>query len=294
VTGRQPDEAKLARLYDGLARYQAWRRRLSGAAAGTGLEMHKRLLSPEGDGPEAGSAGLNAWLWARVDMPGARRVLDVGCGFGATLLDWARRAPEAELVGWTLSPYQARVAAREARRAGVAERCAFRVRSFDAPADARDADPFEVVVSVESLFHAPDAGATLGRLSERLAPGGTLVLVEDLARDDGVAEEPDARELLARWRTTRLHTADELRVALDEAGLELVEDRDLTAQVPHRADVERAASRRRLSRLRAVLPFAAPRAILDAFLGGVALEALYARGRMSYRMLRVLRREDVV
>ena len=101
----------LAQLYDGLARFQWWRRRLKRSGAGEGLEMRKRLLAPRPgeDGPPAGADGLDDWLWSRLEPSAGVRVLDVGCGFGATLFHWANNvdgAAGAAFVGLTLSGYQ--------------------------------------------------------------------------------------------------------------------------------------------------------------------------------------------
>jgi SAM-dependent methyltransferase len=282
---------ELRRLYDDLARFQHWRRRLAGSAHGAGLEMHKRLAPPRagdangslaGAAPGAGTAALHDWLWARLDTTGVARALDVGCGFGATLFSLARSADAAELIGLTLSPYQARVAEREARRVGLASRTSFLARSFDELPDG----PFDLVLSIEALFHATDLARTLRAVAERLVPGGRVALVEDMAGGPDVAATGAGRSLLARWSTAALHSADDYRAALESAGLRLVDEVDLTAQVPRRSDaaaIDRSA--RTLNRLRRLAPLPSARRVLDAFLGGLDLERLYATGQMSYRVM---------
>jgi hypothetical protein len=76
-----------------------------------------------------------------------------------------------------------------------------------------------------------------------------------------------------------------------EAGLAVHRDIDLTDQVPDRGSKARERARRRLTALRRITPLAGPRRVLDAFLGGLALERLYARDRMRYRVLVARRRE---
>ena len=73
-------------LYESLARFQWWRARRGVAAdALDGLEIRKRLLPPgDAGGPVDGGAGLDAWLRERIGGFDGRRVLDLGCGFGAS------------------------------------------------------------------------------------------------------------------------------------------------------------------------------------------------------------------
>ena len=78
-------------LYDSLARFQWWRRRWSGARGTDGLEIRKRLLPPDGDGPADGSEGLDRWLLQKLGDRSKARLLDVGCGFRRVDLALARR-----------------------------------------------------------------------------------------------------------------------------------------------------------------------------------------------------------
>jgi SAM-dependent methyltransferase len=282
VTATQAGERALRSLYDDLARYQWWRRRFARAAPGEGLEMHKRLSAPSGDGPGAGTSGLHEWLWDRLRPAPGSRALDVGCGFGATLFSLAARVPELRFLGVSLSPYQVRIADREAHRLGLATRGSFRVQSFDDPLGD---EPYDLVLSIESLFHSPDLAATLDHLARHLAPEGRLVLVEDVATSADAARSPDGRELLRTWSTRHLYTLEDYRRAIEGAGLLVVDEVDLSAQVPRREPARLDESARRLRRWRGLAPTAGLRRMVDAFLGGVSLERLYEGGRMSYRVL---------
>ncbi|MEM7199468.1 MAG: methyltransferase domain-containing protein [Planctomycetota bacterium] len=272
-------EAGLCRLYDNLARYHWLRRRLAACAPGEGLELHKRLVAPpsDTDGPPAGTAGLHDWLWQQLGAPPAPTVLDVGCGFGASVLRWATTQP-GTFVGLGASAYQVQRARREAERAGVADRCSFVLQSYDQPI----AGPFDRVVAVEALLHAQDLAATLANVAAAMAPGARLVAVEDVAADDAVAADPDAAELLQRWSTAGLPSLATWRRACAAAGLHVERVHDLTAQVQPRPASVLARSERRLKALRRAMPVAAARAVLDAFLGGIALERLYAKGATRY------------
>lgn len=285
---------RVDKLYDSLSRYQWWQRWLRRARSGTGLEMHKRLLEASiGDLPGAGRAELNRWLWTLVAdrFETAPRVLDIGCGFGATLLAWAGRDDATRagtFVGLTLSGYQTQRATGEAKRLGLHGACTFKTQSFDDAVDGSAERLFDVVVSVETLFHAPDLLRTLSGLASTVRPGGAIVLVEDMAVDVGVKEETAARTLRDRWATTDLRTIDEYRGALSDAGFDLERDIDLTAQVDLPARASRDRRERRLHRLRRFTPVG--RRVIDAFLGGIAMERLYSASLLSYRAMVATRR----
>ena len=72
---------------------------------------------------------------------------------------------------------------------------------------------------------------------------------------------------------------------LAEARFELTEEIDLTTQVVPSRDGELDARQRQLRFLAKFAPLPGWRRVLDAFLGGIALERLYAKGSMRYRTM---------
>lgn len=270
-------EPELTKLYDGLSRYQWWRRGLSRARPGEGLAMRKRLQP--GSDELAGVEDLNPWLWELANPVEHPRVLDLGAGFGDTLLTFAR-SHRGEYLGLGLSHYQIARAERQARSLGVADRCRFVRQSFDAPLHAE----FDLVVSVETLFHASDVAHTLHRVADVLAPGGILVLVEDMAEAREVAGSTAGLELCARWATRTLHTRNDYADGLRSVGLTLEREHDLSALLQCSAPATRSRRRRRLAQMRACLPFG--RQVVDAFLGGLAMEDLHESGTLRYRAMR--------
>jgi len=277
------DPAACARLYETLARFAWWRRRWQRCAPGAGLEMRKRLLPPHGDGPADGGAGFDAWLRALLPEHRGARVLDVGCGFGASLLRWLE-AGAASGRGVTASGFQANVAAAEAKRRGLGERAAFAVHDFA----AAHGGPFHVAIAIEALGHAQDLGAVLASVRRALAPGGHFVWVEDLLQQTAPGDA-EVAELARRWSSPPLRDVGQARRLLGDAGLAVVREVDLTAQVDVAPPGRLHEIERRLHAWRALLPLPPARRLLDAFLGGLALERLYARGLACYRVW-VLRR----
>jgi ubiquinone/menaquinone biosynthesis C-methylase UbiE len=108
--------------------------------------------------------------------PGARRILDIGCGTGYLLRLLARRLPDATaLVGVDPAPAMLRVAATRAADerldfcAGVAERLPFPSGRFD------------LVVSTTSFDHWTDQGSGLEECARVLVPGGTVAVVDQIS-----------------------------------------------------------------------------------------------------------------
>jgi 2-polyprenyl-3-methyl-5-hydroxy-6-metoxy-1,4-benzoquinol methylase len=281
-------------LYEALAQWQ-WRRRGRAAAPGEGLELRKRLLPSTGapagehaDEPADGALGLDVWLQGMVRQRPHARVLDLGCGFGASLLRWAN-AGAAHCVGITRSPFQVDRATAMSAQLGLSARCTFVRADFT----TAPAGPFDVVVAIEALGHAAELGAVLCSVRARLAPGGTFLWVEDLLREapDAAADAAAAADIakdvqtLARcWASPPLRTVAEAREALAAAGFRVVREVDLTARVPVVAMARNRRRTRLLGVLRRLAPLAAMRRCALAFLGGCALERLYSRSACSYRV----------
>lgn len=275
-------ERAVVDLYESLARFQWWRaRRRVAPSALDGLELRKRLRpAPGPDGPSDGAASLDEWLRELAGGVEDERVLDLGCGFGATLLR-AAEAGAASCVGLTPSAYQVSRARSVAKARDVDDRCRFEVAALDGALP-----PADVVLAIEALGHTDDLTRLLAAVAASLegAPRPRVLWLEDLLLEDGAADV-DVAALADAWISPPLHTLAGAEAALAAAGLRVVKTVDLTAQVPHRSveAIDRALSRLRRIRRIAPVPFA--RRVLDAFAGGLRLERLYARGLACYRVV---------
>ncbi len=256
----------VAHLYDWLSRYVQVANWIAYRDRFAGFTMHKPL-------GEGGVQAVNERLLAIADLPPNPRVLDAGCGFGGTIFAWHARVG-GTYDGLTLSRVQARVARREAKKRGIDAR--FHLRSFDEPI----AGKYDAIVAIETLIHAPDLSGTVRNLA---SAGGKLLIVDDVASGDVPDREAD---LLARhWHCPRVYTFDDYRRAF--TGLAVEREEDLTAGVRTR-DLETLAKvERKYARLHRLAALAPARAILSAYLGGIAIERLYAMGRMRYTLWRV-------
>ncbi|HUQ52231.1 MAG TPA: methyltransferase domain-containing protein [Gammaproteobacteria bacterium] len=264
--------------YDRLSR---WTARVSGLGYGGGRETltaHRALADPRASGRPTFTR-LHDVLADALPSPLRGHVLDAGCGLGGTMLDLAARGP-ATFVGITLSAQQAAVARRAAAEAGLEARVDVRVGSYDEP----PAGPFDAVIAIESLAHSAQPGATVAALAARLAPGGRLVVVDDMPTVEARGTYALA-SFQAGWRLPVLLSAAELAAAFERCGLVPAGDRDLTCEVRPRT-LRRIAQLETLNRaLHRVLPSGGIRELLDSYRGGLALERLYRRGLMNYRLV---------
>ncbi len=189
--------ATIAAYYDWLSRYVRVLRLVGGARGDERFAMRKALSVP--DAPQGQAADVHyadEAILAAVMLPPHPRVLDAGCGMGATIFRWHEHLG-GTYRGLTLSEVQRRAASREAERRGIAAACRFELCSYDAPPSG----PYDAVVAIESLIHSRDIVATIGALAPILAPGGIVAIVDDMPEPDAATKAP--REL-ERFRTGRL------------------------------------------------------------------------------------------
>lgn len=274
--------------YDWLSRYVQLSNWLAYGDRFAAFTMHKRLAAPAGAGRTAGLEYVNDHLLEAAELPEEPRVLDAGCGFGGTILRWHERRG-GRYDGLTLSRVQARVARREARRRGIDEACRFHVKSYDAELTGE----YDAVVAIESLIHSPDLGHTISNLASVLAPGGRLVVLDDMASGEMERDHPREAELLRdHWGCARYPGERDYRDAIAGAGLRVVHEDDLTHLALPREDAVLDRLEKRYSALHRSIPLRPVRTIVSAYLGGIGLERLHGTGYVRYRLLVARRQED--
>lgn len=109
------------------------------------------------------------------------RVLDVGCGRGLSTTLMAEEYPRSTFLG--VDPDTASLARGEqtARDAGLTNVSFAAVRAEDLTRDVGDA--WDLVCVFDAFHHVGDPGGVATTLRARLAPGGTLLLVEPRSED---------------------------------------------------------------------------------------------------------------
>ncbi|HEX7278718.1 MAG TPA: cyclopropane-fatty-acyl-phospholipid synthase family protein [Solirubrobacterales bacterium] len=133
----------------------------------------------EGDDLEAAQMRKLDYLAAGARAEGARRVLDVGCGWGSMMRRLLDRHGVERTVGLTLSEAQAEQVAAE-----LGERCEVRLENWS---DHEPEQPYDAIVSIGAFEHFADFGIGaeeriasyrefFSRCRAWLPPGGRLAL----------------------------------------------------------------------------------------------------------------------
>jgi cyclopropane fatty-acyl-phospholipid synthase-like methyltransferase len=215
-------------------------------------------------------------------------VLDLGCGLCSSLIYLARRAP-IRGVGVTIRAVQARAAERRLHATGVTDRVSCLQGDFIA--DALPLTAAEVAFSIEAFVHAPSAERYFQAAASLVAPGGTLIVVDDFLteRARGSGSAGDARVLAAfreGWLAMTLVTPRAADSAARAAGFEPLESRSLTPSL------ELQRPRDRL--LRAIVPLLRylplPELRRRSLIGGDALQRGLRSGLIDYRYMSWRRR----
>ena len=122
-------------------------------------------------------------------LEAGERIVEIGCGSGATLIEIARRYPKVRSLGVDRSDSAIEQARMEAKKNGVHDRISF----VSGEADGLAATSCGVVLCLEALHEFPDPLA-VGRAAFRaLTPGGVWLIVEPCS--DGTEGGNDMRFL---------------------------------------------------------------------------------------------------
>jgi 2-polyprenyl-3-methyl-5-hydroxy-6-metoxy-1,4-benzoquinol methylase len=148
-------------------------------------DFAKRLVSDEY------ASGINAEAWrsyanreiqrgrliarhVRQHIPlNGRRMLDVGCGYGGTLICFAEQG--CDVVGVEIDAERARVGKK--RLADIGIRADYRLDDICAPGTAEKLGTFDVIVVQDVLEHVMDPGLTIRTLTSLLRKDGVIYVV---------------------------------------------------------------------------------------------------------------------
>ena len=157
----------------------------------------------------------------------------------------------------------------------------FRVADFtQLPPDLAD---FDLAFAIESFVHADPATAFFREAARVLRPGGALVVIDDVLTGDPA--DPRLADFRAGWHAPNVVSVDEAAALAADAGLRLVDSRDLSPRQRLRRPRDRVVSAAqpllRLGRGRSMWA--------DSMVGGDALQRCHLDGVLEYRLLRFVR-----
>jgi SAM-dependent methyltransferase len=274
----------LATYYDRLGRWNRVAHAIGHGGGSSSFTVHRALADPRADG-RATFTRLHDILVEELPSLRAPRLLDAGCGLGGTMFA-AVEAWGATCTGLTLSASQARTANAEAARRQLSTQ----VRAIEGTYDLPPRGPFDVIVAIESLAHSPDPAVSVAALAAVLAPGGTLVVVDDMPVPGAEASD-DLGVFKAGWQCPVLWSEAAYREAFTRASLEHVRRRDLSADCRPRSTTGITALLALNHLARRVSP-GPLRQVLASHRGGLALERLSRAGLVRYTLL-IARRPEL-
>lgn len=107
------------------------------------------------------------------------RIADVGCGHGASTLLLGQTYPASSVVGFDAHVGSVDAARKRALGAGLADRVRFETASA-----TTFGGTYDLVCFFDCLHDMGDPAGACAHVLERLAPDGTLMLIEPFAHDD--------------------------------------------------------------------------------------------------------------
>ena len=167
---------------------------------------------------------MNGEVLSRLRMEGIPqpRLLDLGCGLGATLRSFARRRGDARLFGVTRVPWQVERARALNEAVACSEHISIMEGDYEDP-ELLSASSYDGVYALESSCHAhgADKGRLLTNAYRLLRPGGRLVVADGfLASQHFVSDlqEQIYRKLCECWVIEELARLDLFKVRLEQLG----------------------------------------------------------------------------
>jgi SAM-dependent methyltransferase len=140
----------------------------------------------------------STWLAAmpdvsdRLDRDPPARVLDLGCGEGASTLALAAAYPRIRIVGVDLDAPSIAAAQEAAARVGLGNRVTFVLADAGR---ASDYGPFDFATIFEALHDMGDPVGVLRSAREGLADDGTLLVADERVADEFTATPDDVERL---------------------------------------------------------------------------------------------------
>lgn len=163
--------------------------------------------------------------------PGSK-ILDVGCGFGASSIYLAQKY-NAETTGITISSVQVKMAQEAATKTNTNSRFVI----MDAEAMMFDR-PFNVIWSIESISHYKDIEKFFNKACQLLLPNGTVAVIDWFKKEHLSADKYKKYILpIEKGMMVELHTMGDYISIVRSKGLEIIRSEDISKNTAKTWDI---------------------------------------------------------
>nr|AXM42951.1 polyketide synthase [Myxococcus fulvus] len=131
-------------------------------------------------------------LYRGLDFSSFKRVLDIGCGHAADLIDMAKAHPHLELHGCNISPDQIEAGRQRIRGLGMEGRISLHYQD-----SSRDPFPstYDLAIGFQVIHHIRNKADLFANISRSLREGGYLVMAETVSNMSTPIEHPESTTL---------------------------------------------------------------------------------------------------
>lgn len=211
------------------------------------------------------------------------RMLDVGCGIGASARRLAGKAG-VSVIGVTISPQEVEVATARSRQQGLDGQVSFQLA--DAASLPFADEEFDAAIAIESIQNMPDKPQAFREIIRILRPGATLAIADlTLTRPQTIENSVGSTEATASILSLMAPpTLEEYRQLAARAGFEVQDVIDLSQHARASFTLWRKRAQARRTDLKAAASVGLATAIEQVF--GL-LEAAATAGQVGYTLLAV-------
>lgn len=181
---------------------------------------------------EEAQLALTEHLAKAADIKPGSKIIDVGCGFGASSIYLAQKY-NAQTTGITISSVQVQMAQDAARKVGVSSKFLL----MDAEAMNFD-ELFDVVWSIESISHYKNKQKFFEKAGQLLKPNGTVAITDWFEKENLSGDKLKKYILpIEKGMLVELHTMDNYSSILKDNGMEIIKSEDISKNTAKTWDI---------------------------------------------------------
>lgn len=258
---------KVEKLYNDLARYHQLNKEKSKSYI-----IHKTFRK----GSEFNE--VNDFIAAKINFDASDKLLDAGCGTGASSFFLAQKF-NLKAHGISLSSEEINFANALSDKENLQHLVTFAVASFIEQLNQN----FSKIIAIESIKHTNDLNLSLQNLCNNLEEKGLFILVEDLPIDK--ANLPYKELFKLYWSLSNLYDHSDFANSFAQSNMELVKEYDLSSMVKKHSASWLNFKIVLFSMLKKLAFNTKLKSILGIFIGGFILDYYYSKNLMQYKVL---------